>query len=371
MLAELQMNWELVDAEDSRQALARRLRALREDRFTGRKITQQQLARALGVSVPLISSWESPISPRIPPLARLDAYAALFATTRSFDLAQDGQPVPVTLGDQEQVVMRELRRELMVLRGAAMRMTAVDPEPDQTEVSMAKGPWYLPDGKVVTVVCARLPPNMIERIPYTDVDDPDYIELHTYSELDSLFELHGHLRAANPAKDVFLRVSGSLKPDDWTSHLAVLGGVDWNEVTRTTLDRLQLPVRQVADWTEEGSQYFEADDGAAKSRFRPVLEKVGDKTILLEDVALFVYAVSPFNRKRQVTICNGMYGRGTLGVVRALTDRNFRDRNAEYLASRFGDSECYCILSRVPVVHGETLTPDWSLGEHILFEWSR
>jgi hypothetical protein len=31
----------------------------------------------------------------------------------------------------------------------------------------------------------------------TDLDDPHYTELYTYSELDALFELHGHLRAAN------------------------------------------------------------------------------------------------------------------------------------------------------------------------------
>ena len=43
---------------------------------------------------------------------------------------------------------------------------------------------------------------MLDRMPYTDVEDPDYIELLTYSELSALFELHGHLRAANPANQV-------------------------------------------------------------------------------------------------------------------------------------------------------------------------
>jgi transcriptional regulator with XRE-family HTH domain len=361
-----------VDAQDPRLVLARRLRTLREEQFAGRKITQQQLARALGgVSVPLISSWESQASPRIPPLARLDAYALLFATERSFETAPGGYPAAVSLSEDEQATMNELKRELRQLRSAALRASTAEPEPGESEVSLSMGPWYLPEGKVITIVCARLPDHMIKTIPYTDVDDPDYIEFLTYSELDSLFELHGHIRAANPAKDVYLRVSGHLAPDDYTSHLALLGGVDWNEMTQTTLERLQLPVRQVADWTTEGAQYFEVDDKGVSSQYRPVLEKSGDKEILLEDVALFVCAVSPFNRKRKVTICNGMYGRGTLGVVRALTDASFRDRNAEYLASRFGDSECYCILSRVPVVHGRTLTPDWSLGEHTLFEWSR
>jgi transcriptional regulator with XRE-family HTH domain len=373
MRAELQMNWDFgLDAQDPRLVLARRLRALREDHFPGKKVTQQQLARALGgVSVPLISSWESQTSPRTPPLARLEAYSALFATARAFDAVPNGEVIAASLTDEERAAMSELRRELMQLRSAAMRASAADPDPEVTEVSLSKGPWYLPEGKIVTIVCARLPQRMIDRIPYGDEEDPDHIELLTYSELDSLFELHGHLRAANPAKDVYIRQSRRLASDDLTSHVAMLGGVDWNELTKTTLERLELPVRQVADWSTDDGQFFEVDDGGVVKQFRPNLEQAGGKTILHEDIALFVGAVSPFNRERRVTICSGMYGRGTLGVVRAFTDANFRDRNAEYVASRFGDCECYCILSRVPVIHGRTLTPDWSTGEHILFEWSR
>ncbi len=80
--------------------------------------------------------------------------------------------------------------------------------------------------------------------------------------------------------------------------------------------------------------------------------------------------MSPFNKRRTVTICNGMYGRGTYGAVRALTDARFRDRNAAYLHSRFGSSTAYCLLTRVRIVDGVTLTPDWTTGEYTLFEWS-
>jgi hypothetical protein len=235
---------------------------------------------------------------------------------------------------------------------------------------------------------------MLKRIPYTNVDDPDYIELLTYSELDALFELHGHIRAANPANQVNLRIAGDLKADDYSSHLISLGGVDWNTATSTALQRLPLPVEQVARWDTPDGQYFEADDNGTKVRFSPVLQRGNTqrdhgvtegpvpagapgpaavdsgKGILGEDVALFARAVSPFNRERTVTICNGMYGRGTYGVVRALTDARFRDRNAEYLQTQFGDSKVYCILTRVPIANGVTLTPDWTTGEYTLFEWA-
>jgi hypothetical protein len=242
----------------------------------------------------------------------------------------------------------------------------------EVERSLRAGPWRFPDGKDITIVCAQWPPEMLQKIPYTDVSDPDYIELLTVSDLDPLFELYGHLRAANPANQVNLRIAGKLTADDYTSHLVSLGGVDWNTITSTALNRLSLPVQQIAHWDTTGEQYFEVTENGTTAKHRPKVEEVSDKPkgILTEDVALFARAISPFNRKRTVTICNGMYSRGTYGVVRALTDARFRDRNADYLRSRFGSSDTYCILSRVPIENGQTLTPDWTTGDYTLFEWA-
>jgi transcriptional regulator with XRE-family HTH domain len=375
-----------VDSQDPdpRQLLAQRLRALREDHWPGRKITQPQLARALGgskpLSVPLISSWESQTNPRIPPLTRLEGYAAVFATPRSFEGMQPRRLSPEDMSDEEKRAMTELRQDLMRLRSDALRAGASGPEAavvsyvSEIEESLSTGPWRFADGNTITIVCAQWPAHMLARIPYTKVDDPDYIELLTYSELDALFELHGHLRAANPANQVNRRIAGKLVSDDYTTHLVSLGGVDWNIITSTALQRLALPVRQVANWDIPGEQYFEVDDNGTTVKHHPELEKADahPKGILRSDVALFVRAVSPFNRQRTVTICSGMYGRGTYGVVRALTDARFRDRNAEYLRTKFGSSDAYCILSRVPIsVDGATLTPDWTTGDFTCFEWSR
>lgn len=326
----------------------------------------------------ILPAAQSQTNPRVPPLSRLDVYAALFATTRSFDGDVAGPVSPEDLSDDERQVMNELKRELASLRNAALRAGADPALPampqgerhGEIEGSLNSGPWRFADGNDITIVVARWPEHMLRQIPYTKRSDPDYIELLNYSELDALFELHGHLRAANPANLVRRRVADQLAPDDYTSHLTTLGGIDWNQVTSSTLQKLQLPVRQVADWDTEGGQYFEANEGGAAAQHRPVLERSDAGVILREDVALFARAVSPFNRKRTVTICNGMYGRGTYGVVRALTDARFLDRNGDYLKNRFGNSSSYCILTRVPIINGATLTPDWTLDEYKLFEWS-
>ena len=359
-----------MNGQDPRQSLARKLRALRERHWPNRKITQPQLAQAFGgVSVPLISSWESQNNPKIPPLSRLDAYATFFATTRSLE-PEPHLLSPADLTDAERRARDELKRELMRLRNDALRATGVA-DAEEIFESLSAGTWRFEDGRPITIVCAQLPSRLLQLMPYTDPEDPDYIALNAYSDLDALFELHGHLRASNPASQVNLRTAQQLVSDDYTTHLVVLGGVDWNQATHSVLARLQLPVEQVNDWDSPEGPYFEVTEGSTKAQHRPALERSAGKTILAEDVALFARAVNPFNRKRTVTVCNGMYGRGTYGAVRALTDARFRDRNTGYIDDRFAGSDAYCVLTRVQVVAGAVVTPDWTEPENRLFEWSR
>ncbi len=342
--------------------------------------------------MPLISSWESQTNPKIPPLARLEGYAALFAAPRSFEMDSPRILSRGEMTDEERQAVAELKQELIHLRNDALRTTAsaaAAPQLDSVVESISRGPWRFADGHTITIVCAQWPRHMLEQMPYTDKSDPDYIDSLKYSELDALLELYGHLRATNPANQVNLRIAGTLTSDDYSSHLVSLGGVDWNTATSAALDSLQFPVRQIADWGEPDGQYFAVEENGKTVRHRPILDRTkvssaakdgagqsaraaGEKGILVEDVALFARAISPFNRKRTVTICNGMYGRGTYGAVRATTDAGFRDRNAEYLRSRFRDDENYCILTRVriAIADGATLTPDWTTGGYTLFEWS-
>src|SRR6185312_3803586 len=69
---------------DDAGLLATRLRELRSGGF-GIPLTQPQVAAALGVSVPLISSWEKRHGATVPPAERLTAYARFYATPRSVD----------------------------------------------------------------------------------------------------------------------------------------------------------------------------------------------------------------------------------------------------------------------------------------------
>jgi hypothetical protein len=349
------------------------------------KVNQAQLAAALGgdgnrsVSVPLISSWESRTRPTVPPESRIGDLATFYASPRSFD-GQVGRLLSLDeMTPEERAAREELLQELAQLRSEALdapalseRRVSIPGSAQEIAQSLDAGLYRFRDRQPITIVCAQLPQEMRKQMPYNDPLDPDFIELYGYSDLDALLELFGHLRAANPTSPVQYQAADQLVRDDYTGHLVSLGGVDWNAATSSVLDRLQLPVTQVNEWGKEGGAYFEVTEAdGRKVKHSPRLEESGGRQTLREDVALFAWAVSPFNRKRFVTICNGMYGRGTYGAVRALTDERFRDRNMEYIQARFAKSEAFCLLTRVTVENRMTLTPDWTLPETRLFEWSR
>ncbi|GAA1016846.1 hypothetical protein Aple_042710 [Acrocarpospora pleiomorpha] len=347
-------------------ALARRLRALREECWPGLRITQAQLCAAFGVSVPLISSWESARTPKIPPMERIQSYAAFFATERSMEGATPRTLTLRELTDAERSQFDQLYTELKRLRVAALvGQGTVHVSAEAKRAAFSDGPWHFDDGMPITIICSQLPDDQRAKIPYADPDTPDYIDLYRYSDLDSLFELHGHLRAANPLSLVTRRSVEDLSADDLTTHIVLLGGVDWNRITASFLDRLELPVRQVSDWAGEKGPYFEVDEVGGKKRHYATV----DRDQLLEDVAFFYRGPNTDNPQCTVSICNGMYARGVYGVVRALTDERFRERNAGYLRRRFAGADSYCMLVRVRIEGRLAITPDWTIDAVRLHEW--
>jgi hypothetical protein len=165
-------------------------------------------------------------------LNRIEAYATFFATRRSIAGAE-----PRVLREDELTDDERAARERLLAELVALRPTAADATPPPTPANQAPPPtpatvisptWTFADGNTVTIVCAPLSEELQRRMPYADPQAPDYIELHRYADADALVELHGHLRAVNPQIQVHFKLSTDLVADDYTTHLVVLGGVDWN-----------------------------------------------------------------------------------------------------------------------------------------------
>jgi transcriptional regulator with XRE-family HTH domain len=353
-----------VNATEDPDRLARRLRSLRRETWRGKRLTQSDLAAALDASAPLISSWEG--GKAVPPLERLDAYARFFATERSVAKKPFHTFTEAQLTEEELRRRDDLFRELTGLRhGIQGHEPAGAPAVDVIDASV----WRFPPDQDITIVCSALPDYYLEPMPYTDPDAPDYVDLYRFADLDALLELHGHIRAVNPMNTVQIRTADRVRAEDFTSHLVLLGGVDWNTITAELLHRLDLPVRQLAREDDDSAAGFVVDQDGREVMFSPELRKVRGKDRLVEDVAHFFRTMSPLNEKRTITICNGMYQRGTFAAVRALTDPRFRDRNDQHVRDRFGDEPAFSILCRAKVIIDTTVTPDWTSEDDVLHEW--
>jgi hypothetical protein len=349
------------------RVLGRRLRELRERQFPGVTITQRALGKALGgtkpVSPPAISSWEK--GSAIPAERWIAAYATIFSTRRSLE----GESLRLLRNDElkpdEKAEQEALQRELLSLRANAQRVGHTTAVLDVA--TPLSGSWHFGDGMPIRIVCGQIPLEQQNREATPTHPTMAYGELYTFSNIDALFELHGHIRAANPRSEVQVLKAHEVEPDDLASHLVILGGIDLNPLARRSPELLpSFPVRQVSDASDPRHAYFEVSSDGEPIKYG--VELSGDE--LTWDVGLFVRSPNPFNRKRTLTICNAMYSVGTWAVVRTLTDTRFRDRNEEYLNERFPGQDMFSILMRILVLNGyEAVTPDWTVAEKRLYEW--
>lgn len=344
-------------------ALARRLRQLREEQWDVR-VTQHALAQALGVSEALISSWENQHDPVPPPRRRLAQYATFFATRRSVDRPGPRLLPASEFNEQERATRGALLEELTAMRDEAVRADHTMPESG----GVLGGSWHFDDGGPVRIVCAEVPSDQLNPEATPAHPTLTYGEFYSFGNIDALVELHGHLRAANPHSDVQIVKVHELERDDYAAHLVALGGIDWNVLDKRLQDenRLGIPIRQVSTGEDPVKAYFETGSQGDVQHYWATVHD-GE---LLSDIGQFVRASNPFNRSRTLTLCRGLYSLGTYGVVRALTDTRFRDRNEEYLRGRFGEQNSFSVLMRIDVLNGyEALTPDWTSPTTRLYEW--
>jgi Helix-turn-helix domain len=338
--------------------LANRLRELREREFV--RLTQTQLGRALGtpeepLSPAAISMWENPTSGRLPPPSRLEAYALLFCTPRSFEggvhMLSVGELTPEELDRRE-----HLQQELLALRDRA------ESNQGAPSTGRAESMWHFPDGSRITLVCSRLPREF--HPPHVDPAHLNYVRFAGLADLDSLIDIYGAVKANNPTSRVVIAAAEDLKPRDAANHLVLIGGRAWKIVSRWFSRIFPIPIDSEDPGEREAIVAHDPD--GAEREFKYTLVD-GE---LVEDVGLIARGENPAAPLRTLTICSGITTRGVHGAARCFIDPEMRERNEQYLYPRFPEGSTYCVVMRVPVVNNDPLTPDLSIPENRLFEWS-
>lgn len=335
--------------------LTERLRELREGAPV--PLTQSELGQAFAdakgtVSPAAISSWENPASGRLVPVSRLDAYARLFCTPRSFEggmrLLADAE-----LTADERSVLAELKEELVGLRDIATARQGVS-------VGAARSMWHFPDGSRITLVCSRLPPE--RRPPSADPNYLNYVRFSDLADLDALIEIYGAIRAYNPTSRVVIVAAQDLTQRDVANHLVLIGGLTWETVNPWFSRIFPIPI-EAGDPADRGAIVVNEADGEHKFEYQLT------DGVLVEDVGFFARGENPSAPRRTLTICGGITTRGVRGAARCFIDYEMRERNEQYLFPRFPEGSTYCIVMRVPVINKDPLTPDLSKKENRLFEW--
>jgi len=339
--------------------LARRLRELRERGVV--RLTQTELGRALAddtgpLSAASISMWEKPDGERLPPASRLEAYARLFCTRRSFESRPPRMLADGELTGEEQSRYQELLRELLDLRELADTHSAKD------AAWQPQSMWDFPDGSQITLVCSRMPD---ERRPVSaEPGNLQYVRLSAFADLDTLVDIYGAIRAFNPNSRVVITAAQDLTKRDVTNHMVVIGSQAWEIVSRWSSRIFPIPI-DPADPDERGSIVVRPKDGAEQEF--PYTITDGQ---LVEDVGFFARGANPSAPLRTLTVCGGITTRGVHGAALCFIDWEMRDRNQQYLIPRFPDGSTYCIVMKVPVVNGDPLASDLSKEENLLYEWS-
>jgi hypothetical protein len=341
--------------------LAQRLRQLRQQHWPDARLTQDALARAFSVEGNLaaatVSSWESLNAPKLPPRNRLVAYARFFASRRSI-ASEPTLLAPRDLTEEEKAACRELEQELLGLRNAASG--------DSHEEKEFSRSWRFADDGPATFICAQLPDEVTG--PLGNAADVNYTELQTFADLDSLMELHGHIRAENPTMDVFFKAAPEVTPDDLSGHVILLGGIAWNSVTKRLSEMAGLPIRQITHPDLDTGEIFVTEVDGAEREFWPTY--MGDDPALLaQDVGLLARVPNPLNSTRTLTICNGIHSRGVYGAVRSLTDKRIRESNERYISDNFGNSGLFVILMSVQIIEKKAMTPDFNSPGGVLHQW--
>lgn len=341
--------------------LAERLRDLREREYG--QFTQKQLARALGGADPLsiatISQWEKPGSGRLPPPQRLEAYARLFCTSRSFASGAPRLLREDELSGPERDRQAELYAELLALRERALETQAatspVSPTGRGTSI------WHFPDGKAVSIVCSEAPAWPLNANP----DHLNYSQYAKYADLDPLIEVFGQLRSDNPASMLRILSPEELVRDFALNHLVFIGGAAVRDIPGFFALGIPLPAPEEIPNTE--THLFRCTIGEEE---RELTSKRDDREALVQDVGLIARGPHPVVPERTVTVLSGITSRGVHGAALCFIDSRVKDANEQYLKDKFGNTDAFCIAMNIPVRNNVALPPNLWREDVRLYEWS-
>jgi hypothetical protein len=179
--------------------------------------------------------------------------------------------------------------------------------------------WGIKDGDDVTVVCSELP-NAEERQFVKDVEDEgdrEFIYNLKYGDVDAYFEVIVTLLRLFPKIKLRVQSSGEVEVarTDFARHLILIGGPDYNSITRKYLRKKITQIDYRSPETEEcSSKYPEEIVIYERSTGIEYCEFTNEK-----DYGYFERVKNPDDPKRSIILLGGCHTIGVTGAVRAFS----------------------------------------------------
>lgn len=195
----------------------------------------------------------------------------------------------------------------------------------------------------VTVVCPELPRNYRPR--YAHPDSPEYVNLARFGDADALVELLAVLPKLFPDSEVKHITAGEMQRHDLSGNLIVIGGPDFNPITRKLFADQDIPFTYCSS---ESAVYFkDSTDGA---KYELVANKQGR---VHKDYGFFARFPNPLNTGNFIIMIGGLQTYGVLGAVRLFGMNAAGRRNAKTVLSRCSGNPKFCALTPIRVVDSQ------------------
>lgn len=186
----------------------------------------------------------------------------------------------------------------------------------------------------------------------------EYVNLARYADQDALVETLKLLPKFFPDTEVEYYTSKELPQSKLRSNLIVIGGPDFNQITKELIDNISFPFQYRTHGFET---YFY--DKVNKLRFE-IKERRGQ---IIEDYGLFAHFSNPLTSNTSIIMIGGLQTFGVLGAIKAFAMNSNGRSNTKKILKQNQRGKDFAVLIPVKVLHAQPADSNVDMGSYHSF----
>lgn len=239
--------------------------------------------------------------------------------------------------------------------------------------------WGIKDGEKVTIVCSELD----DPEKRQNLEEREYIYSLKYGDLDAYIEVLVTLLSLYPSLKLRVISVGEINhtKQDLSTHIVVVGGPDYNELTKKILKTDKTRFNYKSPYLEISSETYPDEI--------VIFDKITNKEYCSltddEDFGYFEQLPNPYNPENKVILLGGCHTIGVTGAVKAFSSgisddgkiskivlRNSKNiwkwfpRKWKYLPRKFRTTQHYSVLLQVHKIGQNISIPEVKDGNIFL-----